>query len=114
VLVAWRQGLLPRTFYLTGMIGIGVIGIFTAVLLGHGNLAVTLFGARILLIHYPLIFAIGRVFTRDDVIRMGNVLLWMVLPMAVLILLQFSSPQSAWVNRGVGGALEGSGFSGAM
>lgn len=114
VSVAWRQGLMPRTFYLTGMIGIGVVGIFTAVLFGHGNMAVTLFGARILLIHYPLIFAIGRVFTREDVIRIGNVLLWMVLPMAILILLQFSSPQSAWVNRGVGGALEGSGFSGAM
>jgi hypothetical protein len=32
----------------------------------------------------------------------------------VLITLQFYSPQSAWVNRGVGGDVEGAGFSGAM
>jgi hypothetical protein len=32
----------------------------------------------------------------------------------VLIALQFYSPQSAWVNRGVGGDVEGAGFSGAL
>jgi hypothetical protein len=34
--------------------------------------------------------------------------------LAVLLAMQFYSPQSAWVNRGVGGDLEGSGFSGAL
>jgi hypothetical protein len=32
--------------------------------------------------------------------------------MTVLIILQFYSPQSAWVNRGVGGDLNGAGFNG--
>ena len=35
-------------------------------------------------------------------------------PMTILITLQFYSPQSAWVNRGLAGDLEGAGFSGAM
>jgi hypothetical protein len=44
---------------------------------------------------------------------MGRALLWLALPMVVLIGLQFYSPQSALVNRGVGGAMEGAGFSGS-
>jgi hypothetical protein len=36
------------------------------------------------------------------------------IPMAILIALQFYSPQTAWVNRGVGGDLDGAGFGGAL
>lgn len=111
---AWRQNLIPSTPYLNGVIGVGLFGILTAVLLGHGNLFVALFGARILLFHFPLIFIIGRVFDRDDVVKIGRAMLWIAIPMTVLIALQFYSPQSALVNRGVGGDVEGAGFSGAM
>ncbi|MFD1871205.1 hypothetical protein [Hymenobacter bucti] len=89
-----------------------MLGFFTAVLFGHGNLFVAVFGARILLIHFPLMFVIGRVFTREDVVKIGIALLWIAVPMAVLVALQFYSPQSAWVNRGVGGDMEGGGFNG--
>jgi hypothetical protein len=114
VLLTWKRGLLPANPYLFGMTLIAVIGIFTATLLGHGNLPVALFGARILLIHFPLIFVIGRVFDREDVIKMGIATLWIAVPMVILIGAQFYSPQSAWVNRGVGGDTQGAGFSGAM
>jgi hypothetical protein len=109
---AWRRGFFPLNYYIAGMALIGLVGIYTAFFLGHGNLAVTLYGARILLLHFPLIFVIGRVFTKEDVINMGRVTLMISIPMAVLIMLQFYSPQTAWVNKGLGG--EGSaGFSGA-
>jgi hypothetical protein len=114
LIATWRRGWLPANGYLTGFFAIGIIGIFTATLLGHGNLFVALFGARILLLHVPLIFVIGRVFTREDVLSMGKATLIMAVPMTVLIALQFYSPQSAWVNRGVGGDVQGGGFSGAM
>ena len=39
-------------------------------------------------------------------------ILWISIPMTCLIILQFYSPQSAWVNRGVGGDLNGAGFNG--
>ena len=58
-------------------------------------------------------FSIGRIFTHQDVIKFGRVLLWISIPMTILIILQFYSPQSAWVNRGVGGDMNGAGFSGA-
>ena len=113
LLTAWRRGLLPANSYLSSMMLLGVVGIFTAVFLGHGSLFVAIYGARILMLHFPLIFVIGRVFNRDDVVRLGKGLLWLAIPMTVLMLLQFYSPQSAWVNRGVGGDTQGGGFSGA-
>ena len=114
VIKCWQRGLLPSSIYLNGMVVIGIISIFTAVFLGHGNLFVALFGARILLFHFPLIFVIGKIFNRDDVIKIGKVTLLITIPMTILIAMQFYSPQSAWVNRGVGGDMAGAGYSGAM
>ena len=114
VVTAWRRGLIAPSVYLTGMVVIAIISIFTAVLLGHGSLPVALFGARILLLHFPLIFIIGRIFNREDVVAIGKVTLWIAIPMVLLVAMQFYSPQSAWVNRGVGGDIEGAGFSGAL
>ncbi|MVN22220.1 hypothetical protein GO621_11825 [Mucilaginibacter sp. HMF7410] len=114
VLKCWQRDLLPSSIYLIGMVIIGVISIFTAVFLGHGNLFVALFGARILLFHFPLIFVIGKIFTREDVINIGKATLLITIPMTILIAMQFYSPQSAWVNRGVGGDMAGAGYSGAM
>jgi hypothetical protein len=112
LVMTWKRGLLPENAYLTTTVVVAIISIFTAVLLGHGNLAVAIFGARILLIHFPLMFVIGRVFSRADVVKIGIALLWIAIPMTILIALQFYSPQSAWVNRGVGGDTEGAGFNG--
>ena len=80
---------------------------------GHSNLFVGLYGARIMLLHFPLIFIIGSVFTKQDVIRMGRVFLVLNILMTIIVYFQFSSPQTSFINIGVGG--EGSaGFSGAM
>ena len=110
----WQRGIFPRSPYLNGMVVIGVLSIFTALFFGHGNLPVAIYGARILLIHFPFMFAMGRILEREDVIKMGKVLLYISIPMALLIAMQFYSPQGAWVNRGIGGDMEGAGFSGAM
>jgi hypothetical protein len=110
---AFRFNLFPKHKLIPVMFWIGIISIFTAVFFGHGNLYVALFGARILLIQFPMLFLIGRIFDRDDVIQMGKVVLWISIPMGILMTMQFYSPQSAWVNRGVGGDLGGAGFSGA-
>ena len=75
VLKCWQRGLFPASVYLVGMVFIGIVSIFTAVFLGHGNLLVALFGARILLFHFPVIFVIGQVFNRDDVVRIGKAIL---------------------------------------
>lgn len=114
VFVAWNRHLIPNNIYILGMTSIGFIGTFTALLVGHGNLPVAIYGARMFLVHFPFIFVMGRVFTRDDVVKMGKVSMWVSMPMAVLMALQFYSPQSAWVNRGLGDDIHGAGFAGAL
>jgi hypothetical protein len=109
-----RGGLLPANIYLKAMVIVCIIAIFTTLFWGHGNLAVTLFGARILILHFPLIFVIGNIFDRRDVENMGKAIVFITIPMAILTALQFYSPQGAWVNRGIGGDENGAGFSGAM
>ena len=109
-----RRGIFTANIYLSGIIIIGIIGFFSALFIGHKNLIVALFGVRIFIIHFPLVFIIGKVFTPADVIKLGKVLLCISIPITVLVALQFYSPQSAWVNRGIGGDMEGAGFSGAM
>src|SRR5690606_20856043 len=94
LITAMSRGLLRFNLYLTSMIAIGIIASIATLLVGHGNLFVTLFGARTFLLHFPLIFVIGSVFNRDDVIKIGKVTLWIAIPMALLIALQFYSPQS--------------------
>ncbi|CAN5430331.1 hypothetical protein BH11BAC3_BH11BAC3_06020 [soil metagenome] len=114
IFMAYKNNLMPSNKYLTGMLVIGFVSFLTTMTLGHQNIYVALYGVRILVIHFPLIFIIGRVFTRNDVVKMGKFILLITFPMALLIAMQFYSPQSAWVNRGVGGSLEGAGFSGAL
>ena len=112
ILYSWKEDLLSPNIFLAGSILLGITGFFTALFFGHGNLFVALFGARIFLLHFPVIFVIGRVFNKEDVIKVGKVILWISIPMTCLTIFQFYSPQSAWVNRGVGGDLNGAGFNG--
>lgn len=91
---------------------LGLLAIPLAIGAGHGSAPVALFGSRILLLHFPLLFLFPMVFSRDDVWKIGRVLLWITIPMTVLLALQFYLPESHWVNVGVGG--QGSSvFSGA-
>lgn len=114
IILASGRGLLKSNIYLTGMVVLGVISLFTAVALGHGNIWVAIYGARTLLLYFTMIFVIGSVFNLEDVIKMGRIVLWIAIPMTLLLFLQFYSPQSAWVNRGVGGDEAGAGFGGAL
>lgn len=114
VIAGLRKGYFYANPYITGLSLISVSGMITALVFGHGNLMVALFGARVFLLHFPIIFVIGKVFRRSDIISLGKLTVWLCIPMSVLITLQFYSPQSAWVNRGVGGDMAGAGFSGAM
>lgn len=112
IFYAWKLGYLKSNNYVLAMVVIAVIGIATALLIGHQSIPVTLYGGRILLIQFPFLFVVGAIFNKDDVATLGKHILWIAIPMTILIALQFYSPQSALVNRGVGGNLEGSGFYG--
>lgn len=90
-----------------------LFGLAITLTFGHGNLFVAIYGARIMFLHFPLIFIIGAVLTKEDVQRIGRFLLGINILMTIIVYFQFISPQTAFINIGIGG--EGSaGFSGAM
>jgi len=114
IIRAWWQGLIRLNGYLSVVMAVSVIATVTALLFGHQNLFVALYGVRILVLHFPLMFVIARAFSYQDVIRIGKMMVYLAFPMLVLIVLQFYSPQSAWVNRGLAGDTAGVGFQGAL
>lgn len=111
-IVGWQKGWLNNA-YVKAMMIVSTLSFFLTLVVGHHNLFVDLFGWRIYFFHFPMIFVMGKVLSRTDLLKMGRFLLWLSIPMTVLIVIQFYSPQTAWVNLGVGG--EGTaGFAGAM
>lgn len=110
--VASQRGWI-RSPYVKGLMVMSTICFFTALLFGHHNLFIAAFGWHNYFLHFPFIVIAAHILNRDDVIKMGRCILYISVPMTLLIIQQFYSPQSAWVNVGVGG--EGSsGFGGAM
>lgn len=114
LLMAIKKGWFNSNMYVIAMTIISVLSFLTALIFGHGNMEVAIFGLRITLLHFPLLFVIGKAFDISDVLKVGKVFLWIALPMILLNAMQFYTPQSSWFNRGVGGDVEGAGFSGAM
>ena len=74
------------------------------------NLETAYFGSRIWYFYVPCFFVIGNIMTREDVFRVLRFFIWLSIPMTVFVIMQNNSPQSSWVNLGVGGNEEGSGF----
>lgn len=97
---AYRNRLsFQNAFFMPNLL-LAIVTAITATLFGSGNAAVTLYGLRTDYLQIPLIFLIPQIFNRDDVIVLGRVLLYLTLPIAVLVLIQFRSPQQSWINKG--------------
>lgn len=102
-----------KSGYAKAMMVVASISFLMTMAVAHHNLYVALFGWRIYFFHFPMIFVMGKVLTRTDLLKIGQFILWVSIPMTVLIFMQFHSPETAWVNMGVGG--EGTaGFTGAL
>ncbi|RKS53946.1 hypothetical protein BC962_2213 [Gillisia mitskevichiae] len=107
--LALRNNLWKFNAYVSFVIGITILSFIITLFIGHGNIPVAIYGLRIGLIHFPVIFVIGNVFNKEDVLNLGKKVLWISIGMTILVTIQFYSPQSAWINQGVGG-MSGSGF----
>lgn len=109
IFTAIRHRIWNLNGYVSVLFVVNLLSFIFTMLVGHGNAIVALYGLRIVLLHFPLIFIIPKVFTKEDVIKLGNCTLWLNIFMTLLVAVQFFSPQTAWVNKGVGGET-GSGF----
>lgn len=102
-----------KSGYVITMLTVSTISFFLSLIIGHQNLLVGIFGWRIYFFHFPMIFVMGKILTRNDLLKMGRFILYISIPMTLLVFIQFNSPETAWVNLGVGG--DGTaGFSGAL
>jgi hypothetical protein len=100
---ALSRGIFPFNGYVIALFLIGILSAMFGMTAGSQNLLVTAYGFDSMFLHLPLLFIVPRVITRNDVIMMGRLVLWLTIPMAVLMVLQFRAPSEAWINRGAGG-----------
>ena len=103
-----------KTGYVKWMLLVSSLSLFFSILIGHHNLFVGLYGWRIYFFHFPMMFVMSKVLTRDDFLKICRFFLIISIPMTILVVAQFYLPQTHWVNRGIGGDLTGIGFRGAL
>ncbi len=89
------------------------LSFLNAMVMGHGNVLVALYGVRSDFVHVPLIFVMGKVLRESDIMALARVAVWVAVPYTALLVAQFNMDQNAWVNRGVGGT-EADVMSGAL
>jgi hypothetical protein len=115
-LVAIDKDLFPRGGFMHALV---VLATFTTFLALAQYIAlqvpftVLIFGLRSDFLHLPLIFLLPKIFTRQDVDKMGKWILILAIPMVLLMAQQFRSSPDAWINRTVG-AGEGRQLSSAL
>ena len=104
--IALAKGIFPfnrfvlLTFALAGL-SLG------ASLLVFDRLGIILYGLRTNFLHLPMIFLMPKVLSQEDVNRIGRWCLLLSVPMTLLVIWQFVSPQGAWINAAAGGELGG-------
>lgn len=111
IYTAWKNKQVWINSYIILMFLLTVVSFYSTIFVGHGNILTALYGLRITVLHFPLIFIIGQSLKRKDIILIVQIITILCIPMLGLIILQFYSPQSAFVNIGIGGVIS-EGFSG--
>lgn len=111
--LAIGRGVFPTNSYVVALTIIGVIAVAAGMTVGSHDPIVTAYGFDALFFHLPLIFVIPRVMNRGHILKLGRALLLLTLPMSVLMVIQFRSDPSAWINCGAGGGV-GSQMAGAL
>ncbi len=101
--VASRAGLMPSNNYMAAFIALAIVSFFSSFINPATNILVSLYGLHADFLYLPLIFAMPRILSREDVEKIGKWFLLLSIPMAILMVLQFQSgPYSIW-NLGVNG-----------
>lgn len=102
-MLALSKGAFPDEPLVTWITGFGILAFLISLVAGVGNVLISLYGWRTDFLHLPLIFLMAKVLDFKDVRRLCIGLLVTAIPMAFLVMVQFKSPSTAWVNVGVGG-----------
>ena len=107
-MVAIKARLFPRNNYILALGIIGILSWLVSLVVLEPYLPlkplflVTAFGFRSNFLHMPLIFVIGQALDVDDVKKLGRWVLIGLLPMCVLLAIQFNAAPDAFINRTAG------------
>ena len=98
--LALRGGLFPRNVFVSVVAVLGLVSLTVGMLVTQESPAIALYGVHTNFLQIPFIFLIPRVFDARDVVRVGRWFLWLSMPMAVLMVLQFLAPATSFLNAG--------------
>jgi hypothetical protein len=107
-MLAIKVRLFPRNSYMLTLAIIAILCWLVSLVVLEPYLAVkplilvTGFGFRSNFLHLPLIFVIGRALDAADVRKLGRWILIGLIPMAVLLALQFNAAPDSFINRTAG------------
>ena len=101
--LAAGKGLFPTRPLVVWTIFLAVFALAVSIVANDIPMLIQLYGLRADYLHLPLIFLMPMLFDRDDIRLVGKGILLLGAPMAALVLLQFVSPPSGFLNRGAGG-----------
>ncbi|MEY2495548.1 MAG: hypothetical protein QOJ45_2040 [Verrucomicrobiota bacterium] len=106
--MAIKARVFPRNNYILALGIIAVLSWLVSLIVLEPYLSlkplilVTGFGFRSNFLHLPLIFVIGRVLDHDDVLKLGKWVLIGLMPMALLLAVQFNAEPDSFINRTAG------------
>src|SRR5205814_4019272 len=106
--LAWRARLFPRNAFVVSLAIIGILSWIVSIFVLDPYvpmsrlLLVTAYGFRSNFLHLHIIFIFARVFDADDVRKIGWWILLGMIPMTLLMALQFHSAPESFINRTVG------------
>lgn len=99
----WPRRSLPLKIGLMLAATGALIALLQITLSGFDGMQILLagYGWRNYFLYLPLAFLVGEQFTRRDVVRLCRLTLWLALPVAFLIALQFAAAPNAPINVGI-------------
>jgi len=106
--LAWRARVFPRNAFISSLAVLGILSWIVSIFVLDPYLPisrillVTAYGFRSNFLHLPLIFIFATVFDADDVRKIGWWILLGMIPMTLLMALQFHSAPESFINRTVG------------
>jgi len=106
--LAWRARVFSRNAFISSLAIIGILSWIVSIFVLDPYvpmsriLLVTAYGFRSNFLHLPLIFIFASVFDADDVRKIGWWILLGMIPMSLLMALQFHSTPDSFINRTVG------------
>jgi O-antigen ligase len=99
-MLAIPAGLIPKNAAISLTVMLAAVSGVASLTVGDAPWLITAYGLRTNYLHLPLIFVMQRVLSSSDVLRLGRWMMWLMIPMAVLVVQQFRSPPGSLINFG--------------